>query len=51
MYYLIFIITLLIKLTFLIKIEIYSKLTFKCVLNRDFEMILFRRYNNKSNVF
>ena len=33
------------------KIEIRLKLTFKRVSNRDFEMILFRRYDNESNVF
>ena len=49
-YNLIFTITLLIKLTFLTKIEIRLRLTFKRVSSRDFEMILFRRYDNKSNI-
>ena len=32
------------------KIEIRSRLTFKRVLNRGFEMILFHRCDNKLNV-
>ena len=51
MYNLIFTITLLIKLTFLTKIEIRLKLTFKYVSNRNFEMILSYRYDNKLNIF
>ena len=50
-YNLIFTTTSLIKLTFLIKIEIRLKSTFKCVSNRDFKIILSHRYNNKSNIF
>ena len=51
MYNLIFTITLLIKLTFLAKIKIRSKLTFKLTSCRGFKMILFRRYNIELNVF
>ena len=50
-YNLIFTITLLIKLTFLTKIKIHSKLTFKYTSCRDFEIILSHRYIIKSNVF
>ena len=51
MYNLIFTITFLIKLTFLTKIEIRLKLTFKYISNRNFEMILSYRYDNKLNIF
>ena len=50
-YNIIFIITLLIKLTFLMKIKIRLRLTFKRASCRDFEIILSRQYNIKSNIF
>ena len=50
MYNSIFIITLSIKLAFLIKIKFYLKLIFKRASCRGFEIILFRRYNIESNV-